>query len=117
MIFVFDLDHTLCVPGKEQDTINRYAKAKPIKENIEMVRELKRFNNKVIIHTARRMLTHKGDVAMVYLDVGEITKQWLADHDVPYDELIFGKPYADIYIDDKGMTPELFKKIILAKLG
>ena len=34
----------------------------------------------------------------------------LKNYNVPYDELIFGKPYADIYIDDKGMSLEELEK-------
>jgi hypothetical protein len=26
---------------------------------------------------------------------------WLEKYDIPYDEIFFGKPNADIYIDDK----------------
>ena len=28
------------------------------------------------------------------------TLQWLEQHGVTYDEIHFGKPYADVYIDD-----------------
>ena len=35
--------------------------------------------------------------------IGKITEDWLQKWNVPYDELVFGKPYADIYIDDLGI--------------
>jgi hypothetical protein len=54
------------------------------------------------------MLTHGGDLDKIIEDVGCVTEKWLDDHKVPYDELIFGKPYSSTYyVDDKAMTPEM----------
>ena len=44
-----------------------------------------------------------GDVSKVIEKIGKITEDWLEKWKVPYDELIFGKPHADIYIDDLGI--------------
>ena len=46
-----------------------------------------------MIATARRMRTHKHNVASVVADIGGLTLQWLAQHDIPYDEIFFGKPW------------------------
>ena len=35
---------------------------------------------------------------------GQVLAKWLQDHSVPYDEIIFGKPLADIYVDDKAVN-------------
>lgn len=102
--FCFDLDNTLVtaptVPGD-------YSTVKPIDKNIRMLRSLKKLGNYIIIHTARRMRTHAGNVGAVMADVGAITFATLADFDIPYDELLFGKPYADFYIDDKAIAAQL----------
>jgi len=94
--FCFDLDNTLVsypeVPGD-------YTTVKPIKENIELVNKLKN-KNKIIIYTARRMKTFNGNVSEVIKNIGDITKNTLIQFNIQYDELIFGKPYADYYIDD-----------------
>ena len=37
------------------------------------MQKLKKQNNKIIIHTARRMLTHDGDLEKVLKDVGDVT--------------------------------------------
>ena len=37
-----------------------------------------------------------------------LTRQWLKEHFVKYDELWFGKPNADFYVDDKNMSIEQF---------
>ena len=46
------------------------------------------------------MKTCEGDVVKVKQKIGKITEKWLEKWNVNYDELIFGKPYADLYIDD-----------------
>jgi hypothetical protein len=38
----------------------------------------------------------------------EVTTTWLKHHGVQYHQIFFGKPVADIYIDDRAMTPEQF---------
>ena len=37
-------------------------------------------------------------------ELGPITFKTLADFGIPYDEIYFGKPDADVYIDDKSAT-------------
>lgn len=101
--FVVDLDHTICTPQDFPDTERRYAHAAPIVSMIAYLRIIAP-GNRIIIHTARRMLTHRGDLAKIEDDVGQVTREWLARHNVPYDELIFGKPMADFYIDDKAVN-------------
>jgi hypothetical protein len=46
------------------------------------------------------MKTHSGNIGKCVADVGEVTIDTLRRFEIPYDELIFGKPYADFYIDD-----------------
>lgn len=100
--FCFDLDNTLVssptVPGD-------YCTCKPIHQVIVYLRKLHANGHYIIIHTARRMRTHEGNIGRVVADVGAITFQQLRDLAIPYDELIFGKPFADFYIDDKAVLP------------
>ena len=103
--YCFDLDDTICFPNHQEiSTELKYAAAKPNLSIIRILRKLKNQDHKIIIHTARRMLTHDGDLKEILKDVADVTIKWLQDHNVPYDELIFGKPYADFYVDDKGMS-------------
>ena len=105
-ILCFDLDDTLCFPNHSaSDSHTKYGLATP---NYPIINRLTRWfldGHRIIIHTARRMLTHDGDLDKIQEDVGWITQDWLEWHQVPYDELIFGKPYADKYIDDKAINP------------
>merc|ERR1712087_242762 len=58
----------------------------------------------IIIATGRRMRTHKGNVAAVVADIGEVTIRTLRTLRIPYHELSFGKPYAQFYIDDLAVS-------------
>lgn len=109
---VFDLDHTICIPNlDEPDTYERYARAKPIQSVIDNINRLSKEGYYIIIYTARRMITHQGDIEKIKADVGSVTSKWLKDHEVEYNELVFGKPYADTYyVDDKAMDLNQFSR-------
>ncbi len=93
----FDLDNTLVTYPK---ILGDYKSVEPIQKNIDYLKYLKKFGHTIIIYTARRMKTHNGNVGKINADVGKITFDTLDKFDIPYDEIYFGKPYADIYIDD-----------------
>lgn len=110
---VIDIDHTICTPDDTKtDTFEKYGLATPISEMIESIRKAKAKGFRIVLFTARRMATHNGDINKVIADVGDLTKNWLAEHNVPYDELIFGKPNAVYYVDDKALRPDEFVKFI-----
>jgi thiamine kinase-like enzyme len=46
------------------------------------------------------MKTHQGNVGSVLKDIALITFDTLRNFLIPYDEIYFGKPHADFYIDD-----------------
>lgn len=103
-LLVIDLDGTLCEQTAGGDA---YWTAKPNWPVIEKVRKLFESGWHVTIYTARGMRTFLGgrEAKRAY---GKKTRKWLRDHDVPYHRLKFGKPPADLYIEDKGMTPDEF---------
>jgi capsule biosynthesis phosphatase len=98
----FDLDNTLVT---YPTIINDYSSVKPIHKNIQLLNDLKNDGHEIIIYTARRMETHKGNVGKVIKDIAQTTINTLDKFDIYYDELIFGKPIADIYIDDRAINP------------
>tara|TARA_B110000263_G_scaffold177843_1_gene155577 strand:+ start:181 stop:1326 length:1146 start_codon:yes stop_codon:yes gene_type:complete len=100
MRMVFDLDGVICELKKPSES---YADVIPKNDIIEKMRDLKKDGHYLIIHTGRHMRTCDGDVSKVIKKIGKITEDWLEKWKVPYDKLIFGKPYADIYIDDLGI--------------
>lgn len=102
MRICFDLDNTLVsYPTIAGD----YRTVKPIHNMIQLARQMKTEGHTIIIHTARRMLTHHNNVGAVIKDIGKITFDTLEQFAIPYDELLFGKPIADMYIDDRAVNP------------
>lgn len=98
----FDLDNTLVTyPVIPYD----YSSVKPIPRMIELAQKLKADGHTIIIHTARRMETHKHNVGAVIKDIGLTTFKTLEEFAIPCDELLFGKPIADMYIDDRALNP------------
>ena len=98
----FDLDNTLVTyPYVSGD----YSTVKPIEKNISLLKKLKAEGHTIIIYTARRMATHNHNVGAVMKDIARITFDTLALYNIEYDEILFGKPLADIYIDDRAVNP------------
>ena len=108
MRIVFDLDGVICELKKPSES---YGEVKPKLDVIKLVNQLHSNGDYIIIHTGRHMRTCNGKVDEVIKKVGKITEDWLKKWNVKYDELIFGKPYADMYIDDLGLTFESSEKI------
>lgn len=96
MRICFDLDGTLCrgIP---------YEKAEPYEWASGYLKELKKKGHTVIIYTARKMSTYNGNIGLVNKKTALLTLNQLEEWDFVYDEIYFGKPAADIYIDDKGL--------------
>ena len=86
--YCFDLDGTLC-----ETSAGNYKKAKPMHHRIAQVNALHKEGHRVVIATARGAETG--------MDWEELTEQQLAEWGVRYDELFMGKPYADVYVDDR----------------
>lgn len=102
---VVDLDGTLCeqTPGGAE-----YLYAEPKRETIRKVNSLKESGWRVVIHTARGMNRCDGCLEEIERLFRQMTEWWLTENDVKYDELVFGKPAGDLYVDDKGMGADEF---------
>lgn len=80
-----------------------YADVAPVPGAIAKLRALRAAGHVVILHTARHMKTCEGNVGLAVARIGTITLEWLARHQVEYDEIHFGKPWADVYVDDNAL--------------
>ena len=85
----FDLDNTLVYCFN-----NDYINVKPIEKNIKFLKYLKSFGNTIIIYTDREINNN----------IGKLTFDTLDKFDIPYNEIYFGKPYADVYIDNLALN-------------
>jgi glycerol-3-phosphate cytidylyltransferase len=104
MRYCFDIDGTLChTPNNEQGKPD-YSNAQPFPFMVEQVNRLYDEGNYIVMQTARG----KGSG----IDHTELTKRQLDEWGYKYHELfpMFCKPTADIFIDDKGINVEDWKK-------
>lgn len=104
MRYCFDIDGTLCHTPNNEVGKPDYANAQPYPYMVEQVNLLYSEGNHIIFQTARG----KGSG----IDHTEFTKKQLDDWGYKYHELfpMFCKPTADIFIDDKGINVEDWKK-------
>ena len=100
MKICIDLDGVICEVRKQDQT---YADVRPLPGAIERIRGLKEAGHYIIIFTARHWKTCEGNVGLILARQGLTTLEWLKRHDIPYDEIHFGKPHADVYIDDNAV--------------
>lgn len=86
---VVDIDGTICLTLNDD-----FENAKPYPKRIKKVNRMHDEGYTIILFTARGSYTG--------LDWRELTLKQLKEWKVKYHELIMGKPYAEIYIDDRG---------------
>lgn len=72
---------------------NDYAQAAPILRNVALINRMFDAGHDVLLYTARGTMTG--------IDWQETTRTQMREWGVRYTELMFGKPAADIYIDDR----------------
>ncbi len=98
MRICIDLDGVIC--QLRCDGAQAYSDLAPMLGAVEKINSLKEQGHYIIIYSARRMKTHQANLGAVIADIGFDTIEWLKKYNVAYDEIYFGKPWADIYIDD-----------------
>jgi hypothetical protein len=96
MRICFDLDETLC-------TGYPYVVSKPLSGARELLEELRDQGHTLVLHTARGMGRTNNDKEKAVEAIGALTLSQLEKWGFVYDEIYFGKPSADIYIDDKAL--------------
>ena len=97
MIYIFDIDGTLCSLVKNAE----YSKAQPLKERIKKVNDLYNEGHYIKLYTARGSTTG--------INWEETTKKQLEKWDLKYHELLMNcKPHGDLFVDDKAINADLF---------
>ncbi|MEZ9464541.1 HAD hydrolase family protein [Vibrio splendidus] len=103
---IVDLDGTLT----QLDTKD-YANVSPRLDVIEMLKTYSEQGFDIVIATARNMRTYEGNVGKINIHTLPIITAWLDRYEVPYNEIIVGKPWCGhegFYIDDKAVRPSEF---------
>ncbi len=106
----FDIDNTICKSYK-----NDYQKSKPIKKNIKFINLLFNKGYYIKIFTSRFM-GRSGEKKSLAKKKGlKFTKKQLNNWGLKYNQLIFGKPSYDLFVDDKNLGYEKNWLILLKK--
>ncbi len=113
MRIVIDLDGTICTLKQKHETYED-VEAKP--GAVEFIKKLRAEGHYIIIQTARNMATCESNVGKVMKNVGKVTLEWLERNDIEYDEIYFGKPNANLYIDDRAFRFEDWKNMSTEQL-
>jgi CMP-N,N'-diacetyllegionaminic acid synthase len=92
LTFAFDLDGVIATLVPD----GNYAAAQPYAPALALLARLREAGNRIVVYTARGSATG--------LDWTETTREQLRRWGVPCDELRFGKPAADYYVDDRMMS-------------
>jgi hypothetical protein len=106
MIYFVDIDETICYYETEEKIFvdgietRNYLLAKPCRERIVKINKLYEEGNSIVYWTARGSITGLDWTALT----GAQLKHWGAKHH----KLILGKPYYDVFIDDKNINSDRF---------
>ena len=87
MNIIIDLDGTICTEEKQfsRSLAKLLPGAKKALENFKIA------GHKIIIYSARTWSEY------------EMTESWLKNNQVPYDQIILGKPQGEFWIDDRAI--------------
>lgn len=113
MRVVIDLDGTICYLKQKHESYSEVL-VKP--GAVEFIDRLRGEGHYVIIQTARNMATCESNLGRVMKNVGKETLDWLQKHNIFYDEIYFGKPNANLYIDDRALRFEDWESMSVEKL-
>ena len=107
---IVDLDGTICPIKKSNE---KYENLKPYENIIEKLKEYKKDGFKIMIFTARNMRSYENNLGLINIHTSRMTMDWLEKWEIPYDEIIFAKPWPGkegYYIDDRAIRPDEFLK-------
>lgn len=114
--FIFDIDGTICpLKGKEE----KYEDLIPFEDMVEKLRDLKNEGARIVLFTSRNMNSYGGNMGLINKYTARVLLDWLEKWDIPYDEIIYGKPWPGhhgYYVDDRAIRPDEFLKYDIDEL-
>lgn len=116
-IIVLDVDQTLTVEKHDGISYAEVGVAEPVKVRLL---ELKAKGYWIILNTSRNMRTYDGNIGQIMKHTAPVMLDWLARHDIPYDEIHFGKPWcgdSGFYVDDRAVRPREFATMSLSEIA
>lgn len=114
---IFDVDGTICPIRKENE---EYKDLVPYSEMIDKMRELKENGFKIVLFTSRNMRSFENNIDMILKHTKPTLEEWLKKWDIPYDEVIYGKPWPGengFYVDDRSVRPNDFLRYSIEEIN
>ena len=114
---VVDIDGTLCPIKQEGES---YADLLPEPQMLTRLRALHADGWVIILHSARGMRSNDGNTGKIARNVAPVLLHWLAEHEIPFDELHLAKPWPGrqgFYIDDRAVRPREFLELDFDELN
>lgn len=105
---IFDVDGTLCPIKKKEE---KYEDLIPDEEMVNKLKMYKENGAKIVLFSSRNMNSYNGNLGLINANTAVIMQAWLKKWNIPYDEILFGKPWPGhkgLYIDDRSVRPDEF---------
>lgn len=103
---VIDLDDTI-----SKTTDGKYTESVPCMPVVEQLKKYKSSGYEIVIYSSRNMRTYERNIGKINVHTLPIILDFLKKYDIPYDEVIVGKPWpgkGGFYVDDKAIRPSEF---------
>ena len=107
-VIVCDIDNTITAHSSEISDYKLLEDCIPVKEKLI---ELKNQGFWIVLFTSRGMRSSQGNTGVLLKNVAPTLFEWLDKHEIPYDEIHFGKPWCGkngFYVDDRAVRPKEF---------
>ena len=108
MTFILDVDGTLCPIKKKEE---RYEDLVPYPSMVQRIRYYHENGARIVLFTSRNMNSYQGNIGLINANTAKILLEWLEKWEIPYDEIIYGKPWPGhngFYVDDRTVRPNEF---------
>ncbi len=116
LTFVVDIDGTLCPIKKKEES---YENLIPYRSVLERLKEYRDMGAKIVLYTSRNMNSYNGNLGLINANTAKVLLKWLDKWDVPYDEILYGKPWPGhhgFYIDDRALRPDEFLRMSVEEM-
>lgn len=115
-VIVLDIDRTL---AREREAGQSYEDVLPHRAVLSKLREYRENGFYIIVYTSREMNLHQGNLGRILAKTAPTLFAWLVKHDVPYDEIYFGKPWTGkngFFVDDRAIRPSEFAQLTFQEI-
>ena len=114
---ICDVDGTLCpIKTNDQD----YEDLVPYSCIVNKIKKYHEEGVKIVLFSSRNMNSYNGNLGMINKYTAKNTMSWLDKWEIPYDEIVFGKPWPGhkgFYIDDRSVRPSEFLEHSIEELA